>query len=179
MKEGEKLGRADETIADRAAWALKNIIWTLPPAHPLLKDNASRMTRVKEAMDRFRYRKATHGEMMVQQAGEKWAIINLMIPDIPPLEHPATPDDLAAGRAIFTLDGKGERVAMALPARAIFAADAGQTKPRTAIIVQAEKRPDGVVIYGALFRGGWGSMSDRELADVEPLVEPKAVDEDD
>lgn len=168
---------APELISDQAAVALVTLIWTLPRAHPLFKDNAARMEKLRDAVSRYRFRPETGDENSVKQAGEQWSVWPGFLPDIPPLNRIATQEDVASGKAIFTLNGDGTLADLKLPARAVFAADKGKDKPRTAIIVQAEKAGDGSIRYGALFRGGVGMMTDKELTDVKPLEMDNAPEE--
>lgn len=159
-----------ETKADRAARVLGKLVWTFPQVHPLAADNKERMETLRVAISRYRYRPETREEHDVRQAGEAFATVWGILPDIPPLPNAATPEDVAAGRAVFTRNGESTRLPMKLPARAVFAEDAGEDqKQRTAIIVQAEMGKDGRVMYGVLFRGGMGIMTDKELSGIMPM----------
>ncbi len=162
-----------QLISDQVAVALGTLIWTLPRGEPPFIGNAAHMDKLRKEVSRYRFRPETEQETSVKQEGEVWAVSRGLLPDIPPLGRPATPEDVAVGNAVFTLNGEGTVADLKLPAGAVFTADAGKDTPRTAIIVQAEKAKDGSVHYGALFRGGIGIMTDKELTVLIPFETEK------
>lgn len=169
-----RLAEAPERVCDQAALALSSMVWTLPVVNPLFRDNEQRMDALRKEIGRFKYRAASRAEhiaIMGDSFSQDWRLI----PDIPPLTRPATAEDVAAGKAVFTLDGKGKRAALKLPAGAIFKADAKKPEPRRAIIIQAEIAPDGSTKYGVFYRGGVGVMTAGQLSEIKPLAEPKAA----
>ncbi len=162
-----RLNEAPERICDRAADALAYKIWTLPQTHPLLKDNATRLESLKSQMARYRFREAKGEEWNIEQRESGNGCT--MQPDIPPLDRPATAEDVVAGKAVFSLDEKARLAPLVLPASAIFHADAKKKNPRTAIIVQAEVQSDGTTKYGALIHGGIVVLTDADLQGVKSI----------
>ena len=120
---GELRDAAPERTCDVAAQVLASLIWTLPRVHPLFWDNEERLNTVRSEMQRFAFRSMTTLE-------ERFA--PGMIPDIVPLGRPATSGDVAAGKALFSLDGRGTVLPLKLPAWAIFTVDIGMDHPRGA-----------------------------------------------
>lgn len=79
----------------------------------------------------------------------------------------ATELDVAAGRAIFAVDG--EPVEIDLPSCAIVREE-GVGEPTPVIVIQAERLDDGSVAVGYRLLGGGTGIADYE--DVEFLAEP-------
>jgi hypothetical protein len=163
------LNRAPERVCDLAASALNSRIWTLPETDPLRKDNAERMDAVKAQVAKFSFRAATEEESEVQRIGQEIGKSWGMLPDVPPLGRPATDEDVAAGKAIFSLQGKGRLASLKLPAQAIYRDGAEENLPRGAIIVQAEIQPNGKTKYGAFVRGGIVVVEGGSLTKIRPM----------
>ena len=68
---------------------------------------AATVAYLKQWGERFRENEASRAIQAAEPGGRRheWAILAF-----DPLDHPATADDVAAGRAIFSLDGKGAEV---------------------------------------------------------------------
>jgi len=82
----------------------------------------------------------------------------LYIPQFVPLTRPATPADVTAGMAVFSLNGKRELAALKLPAvgapkNSSEPANDKFGRPRRFIIVQAEVDGNGNTIYGVIGDG--------------------------
>jgi len=106
------------------------------------------------------------------------------IPGVAPLSRPATPGDVAAGKAIFHLAGKGRLADIKLPATAVFRKEKeayerkeaagliglfGPDEPGRVLIVQAEFDADGQLHYGIIAQREIREANADELADIEPL----------
>jgi hypothetical protein len=91
-------------------------------------------------------------------------------PDFPPLPHPATADDVKAGKAIFHLDGQGKLADVPLPAVGIWKKTAKEREPRRGLILQAELGPDGEILYGVIERNAIRTVPASDFATVTPLA---------
>ena len=92
------------------------------------------------------------------------------------LGHAATPEDVAAGRAVFHLDGKGKRAAIVLPATAALRTDGKEEHPPRVLIVQAETDADGNVVCGVITPSGLRTVKRSELDKLVVLAEPTQKD---
>jgi len=95
------------------------------------------------------------------------------VPELPPLERGATPEDVKTGKAIFHLDGKGIPVALVLPALGQLKDVGAQADdgPRLVVIVQAEAAADGAVTYGVIGKNFMRAVSQKDVPDVKPLAQ--------
>jgi hypothetical protein len=153
-------GTAKERIRDRAAEMLARVVIGVPKSHPLLKDNADRLKRLKAFMTarEGRFRKAAEFEVWVTGASEGKVIF---IPDISPLGRAATEADVKAGRAVFHLSGKGKVVKAPSPAAVEVGGEYG-------LVVQAEADGEGSVHYGVIFRHSIRRVDARDARAVTP-----------
>lgn len=153
---------------DLAAEKLYEVVIGVPRCHPLRFDNEERLAELKKAIDRCagRYRIATQTERDLIWSNH-WS--PTYIPDISPLNHPATAADVEAGRAIFHLDGKGKLTDLKLPASGTVKGDTPASKTEPALIVQAEEGPQGVV-YGVITRTALRTLPANEVTSIKPLA---------
>src|SRR5207249_4045633 len=125
--------------------------------HPLLTDADDRIREGRVLMDRFagHIRVLSRDERLLFRGDrpEQFGRQNgpFYVFDIRPPDRPATAADVAAGRAVFHLGGKGRGAGTTLPAWCVLKPDAGETHPPRGLVVQAEVGPDGTVTYGVIF----------------------------
>jgi hypothetical protein len=150
------------------AGQMAGLIAGLPEYHPLLKDAETRLAAMRKALDRFpgEYRTLTPTEKVII-AGNTYEV--RFAPKVLSLGRPATAGDVKAGKAIFHLDGRGKLAAVELPARGTFKRHANDKDTRCGLLVQAEVRPNGEIVYGVIERHAVGTRSASEFADVTPL----------
>jgi hypothetical protein len=163
---------AFERRCDRAAVMLAQIVYGLPPYHPLMRDADSRITELKRVFDSF-----PNGYHLVTPLEAEFLEVPayelLFLPDLPPLGRPATEDDVKAGRAVFQLKGKGRLARLQLPAVALLkrrekSPPAGRTDRRL-LIIQAEVNADGKTMYGVIGDGAAHTARAEELTDIKPI----------
>ncbi len=152
------LYHAPERHLDLAAKKLNELVLGLPLCHPLLKDNDARLAGMKEVLDRFagRYRRLNNHEARILGARRA----RPFAPNIKPLDHAASADDVKRGLALFELDGKGSTIKTELPLFGEFKAEFLETElgakesefgdPLRVLILQAEKNGKGEVVYGVI-----------------------------
>lgn len=107
------------------------------------------------------------------RADGRWPELNF-----PKLDHPATPDEVGRGLAIFSLAGEGEARVVALPRRPLRARWGGPRGATGVLIWQAEE-----VRAGGAWRRYYGILAPHALVrapadQVEPEPEPDADDRD-
>jgi hypothetical protein len=163
---------AFERYCDRAAMKLTALVYGMPAYHPLLKDAHARLNVLKRVFDGFPtgYHSVTPIEA---QFLEVVAYEPLFLPNLSPLNRPATKDDVKAGRAVFELKGKGRLAPVRLPAVASWkkrrdAASASSAVKRL-LIVQAEVDAEGKTIYGIIGDGVAHTVHPEELTDIKPI----------
>jgi hypothetical protein len=129
---------------------------------------------MKKALDRFpgNHRTLTSTEKMIL-AGNTYEV--WFCPAIMPLGRPATADDVTAGKAIFHLGGGGKLAALELPARGTFKRTAKDKGTPYGLVVQAEVRPDGEILYGVIERHAVGAVPAGKFADLTPLKNIKTT----
>ena len=170
---------APERICDVAAEKISELVFGVPPYHPLFKDADARLKALREAMDRYSYRPATAAE--VEALAGQMEHDPGFVPDIQPLGRPATADDVRAGKAIFHLDGKGKLADAKLPLEAVLKS-AGEApsdqesrhrgrpgKVGGVLIVQAEVDAAGKLKYGVIMSHELRTLAADDLKDVKPL----------
>jgi hypothetical protein len=162
---------AEERTCDAAAVRVTELVVGVPAYHPLHRDADKSLAALKVFLDRHgrRFRRLTEAEA---RRFDFRARDPAYVPDIRPLGRPATAADVAAGRAVFHLNGKGKPAAnppawVALTGNldahwaaeaeiAKVAAGAGPASdvdpPAVGLVVQAEAGPGGRVYYGVVFR---------------------------
>ena len=155
------------SVCDEAAFEIGQITLGVPLAHPLLKDAAQRRELMKQTLDRFqgRFRATTVKEAVALGIGP-WS--PLFVPEVVPLGHPATADDVSKGLAIFEQGGRGKAAQVKLPAVATLTGNKDR-RATTLLLLQAEIGPDGRLIYGAVGRGILRAIPAQELTDIVPL----------
>ncbi len=160
---------ARERACDQAAHKVRELVLGAPLCHPLLRDADQRLAALKEFLDRFQGR-------LKRMSGAQDYLLEASffdvryIPDIRPLDRPATAEDVKAGRAIFHLGGKGKRAEQSFPASGVLRGERDQHgRPARVLIVQAEVGPDGKVIYGIIGPGGLRAVPARDLSDIRTL----------
>ncbi|MFL6201192.1 MAG: hypothetical protein ACJ76J_18635 [Thermoanaerobaculia bacterium] len=134
-----------ERTLDAAALQFAYVVLGAPRYHPLLEDGDERLAALKAALDRYadNFRPASRWEasLLSDYPGHPQ-----YLPGILPLGRAATAADVAQGKAVFHLDGKGRPAALELPVAATLKSGL------PALIVQAETGPDGEVTYGVITR---------------------------
>lgn len=163
---------AEERTCDAAAEKLGELVVGLPHYHPLFQDADQRLTAFKTAFDRFagKYRRADQDER-VSLGLSVWTPAYL--PDLRPLDHVATAEDVKAGKAVFHLDGKGKLTDLKLPAVGLLIPDDKKKRWSTVLIVQAEVSADGQVTYGVIMKEDVRAVPGRELTNIKTLPLPK------
>jgi hypothetical protein len=165
-----------EHWCDVVAETLNDFIVGLPYHHCLRKDADFNLAALRERLDQFRgrLRKATPRQIKVFEPSSYRDF--LLIPESPPLDRPATAEDVKVGKAVFHFGGKGKRLATKLPL-------VGELKPKgeagrgeRVLIVQAETDADGSVVYGVIARYAIQAVPAAAFARVAP-VDAKVWDE--
>jgi hypothetical protein len=155
----------EERTRDVAARRVRELVAGVPDYHPLHKDAPSALTAMKNLVDRHRngFRRLRGPEIarLGFKVGE-WAYV----PDVRPMGRPAAAADVAAGRAVFHLDGEGRLIDQALPAWVVLKAGT-KADPRQGLAVQAEMGPDGKVRYGVILRDAIRTVRADEIERVE------------
>jgi hypothetical protein len=172
-----------------AAQRVTEFLAGVDPYHPLHRDADKSLERLKTYLDlhRGQFRRLTDSEAarLALRGPEP-----LFIADIRPLGHPATAADVASGRAVFHLDGKGKCADAKLPAWLVRKSDASRPAPienpalgylalarllnesdqplPAGLIVQAETGPDGKNAYGVIFRHSARAVRADEVERIEP-----------
>ena len=164
--------QAAERKCDEAAAKLGELVFGLPFYSPLLKDGEARLAMIKATMDRY----GRHFRLLTDA---EWRSLGLtmwhpmFLPDISPLDHPATPEDVERGRAVFDLGGKGKLAAVKLPAVASLRQGKANAQPQRALVVQAEVGRDGKTTYGIIGGGAIRAAAAEELSDIKPIAAKK------
>lgn len=152
---------------DQAADQLRNQVLGLPLYHPLLKDADERLVRLKAGLDRYGRRVRPIEAWEAEAIGASFWERNYII-DIPRLDRAATAEDVAAGRAIFHLEGRGKPAKVDLPkAGTPFPVPGHDDQSPFLILVQAEELPGGEVIYGAISADGPLRIAAKDLLSVK------------
>jgi hypothetical protein len=161
----------DQRACDDAVEKASELLVGAPHFHPLRKDADARRAALGAFIDR--YGRSLRPVLPIETArlGVRSAYPRF-IPDIRPLGRPATAADVAAGRAVFHLGGKGKVAGVALPAWVVLTADADDPHPPRGLAVQAEVGPDGAVTYGVIFRADVRVVPAAEVGRVEPRDAP-------
>jgi hypothetical protein len=120
--------RVEARRCDLAAQLVALVLVGVPEFDPLLNDADERLSEMKTLLDRFagRVRRLSPPEKEILAPRDDHC---RFIPDLPPLNRPATAADVKAGKAIFHLDGKGKPADLKLPAIGIFKKDAKEKDP--------------------------------------------------
>jgi hypothetical protein len=160
---------AFERRCDRAALKLDLLVLGLPAYHPLQKDADARLKELARVFDSFQngYRLITplEAQFLEVEYGEF-----IFLPNLSPLNRPATADDVKAGRAVFQLNGRGKAAPLQLPAVAFLRQpQRARRRPRPAMIVQAEIDAGGKTIYGVIGDGAARTAHPEELTDIKPI----------
>ena len=150
----DRISKRSERRLDRIMLLMNYHLWGRPEYHPLLRTADEHVAAARRLLDQSpcRYRKLSREEYDESQAG-----IAVMVPDIRPLDRPATAEDVAQGRAIFHLDGKGK--ARKLDRHGAFLK--GTYTP--VILLQAEESATGETCYGVVGRNLIGMKTAAEL----------------
>jgi hypothetical protein len=169
--------KAAVRACDRAMERLTAIAG-MPEFHPLLNDADDRIRDGRALMDRFvgRIRELSRDEHLLF-TGDRHDLFGRRngpsyVFDIRPLGRPATAADVAAGRAVFHLDGKGRVAGTTLPAWCVLTVDAGDKHPPRGLVVQAEVGADGATTYGVIFEHAMRAVPAAEVEKVEENPKP-------
>jgi len=165
--------QAAERKSDHVAVKLGALILGLPEYSPLLKDADTCLAKMKTVLDRY------HGHFRILSPSEAEALglhlwnTTMFVPDIRPLDHMATAEDVEKGRAVFHLDGKGKLVELKLPASAVLRQQAKRRQTSGVLVVQAEIGPDGKTTYGIIGDGDIRAAAADELSNIRPVAEKR------
>ncbi len=162
--------QAPERRCDETAVKLGKILFGPPPYNPLLKNADTRLAATKKLLDRFQ----GHFRGLTQAEARSLGMAQLhpvFAPDITPLDHAAMAEDVAKGRAVFHLDGKGKLAGVKLPAVATLRQPKLGKHPPLVLVVQAEVGPDGRTTYGIIGDGDVRAAAAEELTTVEPIAD--------
>ncbi len=124
----------------------------LPAYSPLMKDADARLATMKRMLDRYQ----GHFRMLTGAEADALGLTPwgpMFVPDVAPLDHPATAEDVEKGRAVFHLDGKGKLTGATLPAVATLHQEKQSPQPLRVLVVQAEIDQDGKTTYGIIGGG--------------------------
>lgn len=170
---GVKLARkVAERRCDRAAAQLSSALLGLPSFHVLMEDRDARVAQIWTLAARYApvARRATPTELQLLGRSENpWHAV--FIPALVPLGRAATEDDVAAGRAVFHLDGKGRPADLKLPATCKLVVEGGQTP---ALVVQAEETATGERRYGVIAVDRIEEVGVERVVDLQALPDPEA-----
>jgi hypothetical protein len=169
LKEGvNSKANAHERACDFAALILARRLAGVPDFHALARDADERLIQMKKTMSQFvgKWRVLSRKESRYLTTFDEDAYTVLMAPSLPRLGRVATAKDVIAGDAIFELEGKGKPVNQKLPAIGFRSKD---DRNSGALIVQAERGPDGTVTYGIVERHAIRTASAREFEAVLPV----------
>jgi hypothetical protein len=166
--------RKQRTIVRRcdvAAETLVLLVPGLPEFHPLLDDADERVAEMSLTLSRYRgrYRQLSLAERTLLGRSDCDHYTVQFIADLPPLGRPATAEDVKLGKAVFHLGGKGKLVDLKLPALGTWKKGGKPGTPSGGIIVQAEMRPNGEVVYGVIERHAIRMAPALEFVAVTPL----------
>lgn len=179
-----------ERRCDEAAVNISFLAAGVPAYHPLLKDADERLPKLKTALDRLpQFRRATDYETAILRPydgdePEKSFFFDytqqmLFVPAIGMLDHPATMEDVKAGRALFHLDGKGKLHDLHLPAYGILKKDKKTNQRERLLIIQAEVAPDGTVTYGVISRYDVRVLSGKDVEKTKSIRDWKKEEQKD
>jgi hypothetical protein len=149
---------------DMAGQLLARLVSGIVDFHPLVNDADARLADMARTLDKYagRFRRLTEAEQLALAQ-------HCYVPDIRPLDRPATAADVESGKAVFHLDGKGKLGDVRLPLVATWPAQSKKAGLRKGLIVQAELRPDGEVVYGVVEYHSIRAVLGSELATVTSL----------
>ncbi len=162
---------ATERWCDVAAEKLNSIVFGLPVHHCLRCDAAASLPALRKQFDQLqrRLRKADPREIELLDPDPDEERGMLLIPEFPTLDAPATAADVAAGRAVFHLGGKGKLTDKKLPlVGELRPAGKAKTGERV-LIVQAEANAAGAITYGVIARYAIRAMPASAFVHVAPL----------
>ncbi|KKL64282.1 hypothetical protein LCGC14_2166580, partial [marine sediment metagenome] len=166
--------KAALSIADAAAEMVNQLVIGAPLCNPLLKDAKERLARMRQLLD-------IHASSLRHVDDPEICALGLSLsgryyrPDIQPLGRPATAADVAGGKAVFHLAGKGKPTLKAL-ATAILKRDRDRKDPPRVLLVQGETAPDGTTYYGIIGRYEMRRVAADHLADVKPVNMNRSIE---
>jgi hypothetical protein len=132
---------------------------------------------MKTTLDRFNgtYRRANWCEMQLLDLSN-WT--PAFVPNLRPLGHAATANDVNAGRAVFHLEGKGKLAEIKLPAVAVLNRGGKKDRPQRGLIVQAEVESNGDVTYVVVTREDIRPVPGHEVAAIKSFAELEKEEKD-
>ena len=163
---------AAERKCDQVAVKIGELVIGLPFYSPLMKDADARLATMKALLDRYQ----GHFRLLTAAEAKSLGLTlwkPMFVPDVRPLDRAATAEDVAKGRAVFHLDGKGKPAEVKLPAVATLRQGKQGKEPPRVLVVQAEVGQDGKTTYGIIGGGDIGAASADELVGIKPIVEKK------
>jgi hypothetical protein len=162
--------RWDETsmrVCDRAAEILSVMVWGVPPYSPLSRDCDRQRAELAEYLDRHRFRPTGYALMDDDDHPEMTSILYRQQapfePMLAPLDRPATPADVAAGRAIFHQSGRGRVLPLNGPLFVRLKGADEEDESSLLAVVQAELTPAGSAVYGVILRDGLAMIREDEI----------------
>ena len=149
---------ADERVCDLAgAWFAARVLGA-PQVHALRLDNDDQLARARQLATRCRFR-----PLSAEERRSLRGVRAKFVPDLGPLDGPATQADVEAGRALFHLPDSVGPHWVPLPA----VAQRQGTRTRV-LIVQSELDAAGKITYAILDNDGL-QLADPDALDGEPI----------
>jgi hypothetical protein len=164
---GKWCEHAAERTCDQIADVISMSLIGAPEFHPLRRDR----DEIIDGMDALLRRNSrTLRPLRTDESSRfltesRWWMV--CIPHIQPLGRAGTPADVKAGRAVFELSGKGKVADVKFPTWVMLQTEAMKPQPSYGLVVQAEKRPDGKLVYGVIFRHEIRLVQEDEVVRIE------------
>lgn len=158
---------------DIAARSLSAMLVGAPAVHPLFKDADARLGAFRDFIDRYAsrfhrlpYAWGSAADLNSDDSGSH--VETRFIPDVLFAGRVATPDDVAAHRALFSLNEPGAKPDVRpLPMTATLTRP-GQL-PEIVLIVQAERDSTGKMHYGVIGRHKAAEEAEDQLSNFKPI----------
>ena len=145
---------------------------------PLAKDRDEMVERLRRHMQRYRDRFRDLEQWV--DGGTGWAIEDgRFLPVLPALGRAATPEDVAAGLALFTLDSPGTPPDLVVPVAAewlgrsrsgwIVGGDPDAPESRDVVVLQVERDAQGMLWFGVADGNGFHVVPSPEIGAMEVI----------
>ena len=158
---------ADARVCDEVAQSLSSLLVGAPDVHPLYKDADARLGAFRAFVDRH----ASRLRRLPYQWGRSLDLSPwdpAFYPDLLLPRRPATPGDVAAGRAVFALPPPGGKPDdRPLPMTALLKVTGQPAEP--VLILQSERDVDGKLHYGVLALHELRGATESEVSNVKPM----------
>jgi hypothetical protein len=163
-----RLDKVTARVCDLAGMNLSGMLVGAPDVHPLFKDNDRRLLALKQFIKQHR----AHLRRMPFEWAEQAKFYGNgeadFYPDLIVAGWLARADDVAAGRAIFSLPTVGGHPDDR-PLPMLAALNLGGGKTESVLVVQSEKDAAGKTHYGIIGRHQIRQAAAAELSDVKPM----------